>query len=619
MNIICGICSRGRPSGLRSMLAALAPAAPGGEWADPQAGVGLGFGHSRSSPLAEALHFDREAGLAAVVDARLDDRAGLCDALGLQRPQGAALADGELLLRAYRRWAGELPKHLFGDYAFAIWDARKRVLFCARDPLGVKPCYYAHCAAARRFAFAGALDAVLAAPGVSDELDEAVVARALTRAGLDEAERTFFKDVRKLPPGHSLTLTVDAPKGSAVRLARHWRPEQAAAVRRPSDDDYAEEFLSLCRQAVAARVQGADPIGAHLSGGLDSSGITVLAARELRGSGRPPPLAFSWLPDPAGKPPSEVHAPEYERIDAVCRQEGLEVLHRAPNAEDMVRVLRLDGARPGVQVLASEEVVQRCAAERGVRVLLSGWGGDQGASFNGRGHHAHLLLSGRWGRLAALGRALGKGPLRTLADAALPLLHPNARRRRLLRGVGGFRGEPWRRRWLAHPALARRTHVKPKRKPRHWSMRQALLWHLSNGALAERIEGWAAGGAQHGIEYRYPLLDRRLLEFVLGLPPEQFLRGQWNRWLMRRALRGALPASILWNRSKSDPARYDPMFDAFANALPLVRQLLEERTAPPSRAQYVDLPRLLERLDADRFRAEPRWAAIQAALQFLDF
>ena len=150
-------------------------------------------------------------------------------------------------------------------------------------------------------------------------------------------------------------------------------------------------------------------------------------------------------------------------------------------------------------------------------------------------------------------------------------------------------------------------------------MRQALLWHLSNGALAERIEGWAAGGAQHGIEYRYPLLDRRLLEFVLGLPPEQFLRGQWNRWLMRRALRGALPASILWNRSKSDPARYDPMFDAFANALPLVRQLLEERTAPPSRAQYVDLPRLLERLDADRFRAEPRWAAIQAALQFLDF
>ena len=88
---------------------------------------------------------------------------------------------------------------------------------------------------------------------------------------------------------------------------------------------------------------------------------------------------------------------------------------------------------------------------------------------------------------------------------------------------------------------------------------------------------------------------------------------------MRHALRGVLPASILWNRGKSDPARFDPMFDAFANALPLVRQRLEERAAAPSRARYVDMPRLLERLDADRFRAESRWASIRAALQFLDF
>ena len=73
------------------MLASLASASPGGDWADLNVGVGLGFGRSRSSPLAEALHFDRKAGLAAVVDVRLDDRAGLCDALGLQRPQAPLL------------------------------------------------------------------------------------------------------------------------------------------------------------------------------------------------------------------------------------------------------------------------------------------------------------------------------------------------------------------------------------------------------------------------------------------------------------------------------------------------------------------------------------------------
>ena len=607
------------------MLAALAPdGLDAAEWADGAVGLGSRSGETERPSTDPGLYRDRNAGLAATVDARLDDRDALCDALGVPHPDRVGLADGDLILRSYLQWGRECPNHLIGDYAFAVWDARTRTFFCARDHIGARPFYYAE--TVQGFAFASSVDVVLAAPGVSDEFDEAVVARALTRAGLDEAERTFFKDVRKLPPGHSLTFEVNAAERSAPRLARYWQPEHAAAVRRLSDDDYAEEFLSLYRQAVAERVRGTGPVGVHLSGGLDSSGIAVLAARELRRSGRPPPLAFSWLPDLAGKPPDEAYAPEYDRIDAVCRQEGLTVFHRAPNAEDMMRVLRLDGARPGVHVLASEEVVQRCATEQGVRVLLSGWGGDQGASFNGRGHHAHLLLSGRWGRLFALGRARGSGPLRTLADAALPLLHPDARRglRRFLRRPahgrqGDFSGGPWLQRWLAHPAFARRHGVEPKRRRRVVTMRQAMLWGLNNGAIVERIEGWAAGGARHGIEYRYPLLDRRLLEFALGLPPEQFLRGEWSRWLMRHALRGVLPTSILWNRGKDDPARFDPMFNAFADALPLVRRLIEERAAPPSRARYVDLSCLLERLDADRFRAEPRWASIQVALQFLDF
>ena len=622
MNPICGIYSPANPRGLDAMLGALAPGSPGGRWTSPDRAVGIGFaeGNVRSGRPAQVLAVDREAGLAVVADVRFDDLEGLRSALGARSPDCAhhAGAEAELVLRGWRRWGKELPRHLFGDYVFAVWDARKREMVCVRDPMGVKPCYYAWVPATGTFAFGSTLDAVLAAPGVSDEFDEAVVARALTCAGMDETRRTFFKDVRKLPPGHLLTLKVDTAGRPAARLARHWQPEQAPAVRRPSDDDYAEEFLSLFREAVAARLQGADPAGVHLSGGLDSSGIAVLAARELRRSGRPPPLAFSWLQNPEGTPPSEVHAPEYERIDAVCRQEQLAVFHRAPNAEDMVRVLRLDGTRPGVHVLASEEVVQRCAAERGVRVLLSGWGGDQAASFNGRGHHAHLLLRGRWGRLLSLGRARGNAPLRTLASAVLPLLPSDAHR--WLQGRRqGFGGEPWLRRWFVDPDLAKRTHVRPKRWPRILSMRQAMLWLLSNGAIAERIEGWAAGGARHGIEYRYPLLDRRLLEFALGLPQEQFLRGEWDRWLMRHALRDILPASILWHRGKSDPARFDPMFDAFANALPLARQLLEERAAPPSRARYVDMPRLVERLDADHFRAEPRWVSIRTALQFLDF
>ena len=369
-------------------------------------------------------------------------------------------------------------------------------------------------------------------------------------------------------------------------------------------------------------------MGVHLSSGLDSSSVAVLAARELRRQGRPPPLAFSWLPEPGGRPPREDHAREYALIDAVCEREGLQVFHRSPGPEDVIATLRHDVARPGVHVHMNEEVVQRCAEHRGVRVLLSGWGGDEGVSCNGRGYYESLLLRGRWARLCAEFRASGKGPYLFLAEVLLPLAHPDLLRRlrRLLRGKG-----PRRRRRLVDPAFARRAKPLPQPILRRFSVRYAQLWLLRSGHLGERMEGWAASGARRGIEYRYPLLDRRLLEFALGLPPEQYRRGRWNRWLMRHALgaalRGApsgtsaggpvLPPEVCWNRSKADPARIDPLYDSFAEALPALRRELLRRA--PARACYVDMPRLLDSLDADRFRAMPRMGPIRTALQLLDF
>ena len=232
MSYICGIHSPGDTHGLAAILAAFGRTAHGGEWA--AAGGGLGFRYLPDAPGADALYFDHEADLAAVADVRLDDHEGLCHALGVHRSERAVLADGDLVLRGYRRWGRDLPNHLPGDYAFAVWDAGKRILFCVRDPAGVKPCYYA--ATRRGFAFASTVDAVLAAPGVSDAFDEDIVARSLTRAGLGSADRTFFKDVRKLPPGHSLTLAIDASSSPAVpRLERYWQPEHAPASGRNVD------------------------------------------------------------------------------------------------------------------------------------------------------------------------------------------------------------------------------------------------------------------------------------------------------------------------------------------------------------------------------------------------
>ena len=156
---------------------------------------------------------------------------------------------------------------------------------------------------------------------------------------------------------------------------------------------------------------------------------------------------------------------------------------------------------------------------------------------------------------------------------------------------------------------------------REIGVRRTQLWLLQCGLLSGVMEYHAASGARHGIEYRYPLLDRRLLEFALGLPPEQFRRGRWSRWLMRYALAPVLPPDVLWDQGKTDPARMEPMLDTIAEALPAVRREVEvaARAGTLAHARYVDVPRLLERLDPERFRARPRMAPISRALHVLDF
>ena len=612
MNGICGI-HRDRADaadGLGVMLAALAHyGAETAAWTEPareragaacrkeESPVALGC---RWSPVAEeggrsgdALRIERGSGLAVVADVRLDDRSALCAALGVPHAERGGLDDRGLIARAWARWGRDCPNHLLGDYAFAVWDRRARILFCARDHVGVRPFYYAE--TARGFVFASAVEAVLAGPGVDDRLDEATVATWLVRRNLSTNTRTFFEQVRKLPPGHALEVAAGAPP----RLRRHWRPERAPRVRRASDGAYAEELLDLGARAVRDRLRGPDPVGAHLTGGLDSSTVAVLAARELRRAGRPPPLAYTWLP-PRDRQPAAAGAPEYDVIDAVCAGEGLRLFHHCDfNLEDELAMLRRDGVYPGRVFSPWEESVQRQAGEHGVRVLLSGMGGDEGVSFNGRGFCAQLLLSGRWLRLAAECRACGWGLRQVLEETARSLLH--RRRLRLLRLLRRLRRRD--EQYFPHPhpftapAFARRR--LQWRMPRRQAVgaRRTQLLLLQSGHLSRSAERLAAAGAHCGIEYRYPLLDRRLLEFALGLPPEQFRRGKHGRWLMRHAAQSLLPSDCCWRLAKGDSHLFLPIPDNVARAMFLaVHRALESGSASATRTRYVDMPRLLASL-----------------------
>ena len=237
----------------------------------------------------------------------------------------AGLSDSALILMSYARWGAACPEHLLGDYAFALWDPKRQFLFCARDHIGTRPFYYAQ--SPERFVFASDIDSVLAAPGISGEYDEEAVATRLTYGARPLGARTCYRFVRRLLPGHSLRV-----EGGTVRVERWWRPEELPPARGKCDDDFADAVLAACTDAVRDRLRCAGTIGLHLSGGLDSSSIAVLANRELRRQGRPSPVAFSWHPPPGPGSRGEAKAAEYGPIEAMCRQESLQLFYRPPQA-----------------------------------------------------------------------------------------------------------------------------------------------------------------------------------------------------------------------------------------------------------------------------------------------
>ena len=555
-------------------------------------------GHAEASVVA-----DEAAGISLVADVRLYDRAALCDALGVAPAARARTADAALLLLAYKRWGGACAERLEGDYAFAVWDRRRDTLFCWRSPAGERPFYYAHEGGA--FAFGTSVQAVLAAPGIPAGLDEgAVVAMFVRPYQQPHPGHTLLRAVRRLRPGHALEL-----RAGVLRAFRRWRPEEAPRLRLGAPDAYADALLDLVTRAVEDRLRGG-PIALELSGGLDSSAVSVLAARLSRAAGGAPVPTFTWLPRPPTPMPAG-WADSYSRVRSVAAQERLRVFYATFSAADVEAILRLDSALPESSEHPMVDGVYRQAREQGARVLLTGRFGDELASSNGFWHEQHLLLSGRW--LPLLGRTRTEG-LGVLKRAA--------------RGTGRDFAAVWRslkrRLWessrhvnLANPAYMGQVNL-PARPALSWfgGVRDRQLRFLLGGEHDLTFEVRTAGAARHGIECRHPLIDRRIVEFVLGVPPDLFRRDGQSRWLMRRALRCVLPDDVRLNQDKDDPALEGrEMVQPWIDALPTLRQ--RAAAAEPSRTRYLHMEKVLAGLD-ETIRAQnaPRVRFIKA-LNFL--
>ena len=480
--------------------------------------------------------FQTGAGNILAADLRLDDVPDL-----RQRLNAPALPAENLAAEALDRWGDAAPGRLLGDFALAHWNPHSRQLLLARDIAAVRPLVYHH-APGRHFLFASFPYAIHASGLLPRELDETAFIRSMYQ-GYGKVD-TWSRGVVALAPGSTLRLHDDR-----VERKTYWRPTLQPR-RHSTPADAAQELRALLTAAVESRVAGTAPVAAHLSGGLDSSGLTILASRALARQGRQL-FGYSFLLPPEKRIPEDDESPYVEAV--LAQEPGIRWQPVHPRTDggldvDPDRGLPLDEND-------TENAVCRFAASSGAQMVLSGWGGDEGATFNGRGMLAHAFGHLRWlylwRELQAQRRERGLGMRHLLLGQTVsPLLPPWALSAayRLLR-QGGISAKPD----VLNPGpLSQEQHVGDPLRVGS-SLRRTQLALLSSAHLSVRTGNWAHIGSRYGLAFAFPMLDRRVQEFALSLPPTWHVRDGWRRRPYRDAMKGVLPELVRWRHDKLAP------------------------------------------------------------------
>lgn len=458
-------------------------------------------------------------------------------------------SDTEVIVHLYEQFGDDFVDHLNGQFAIGLWDARRKRLVLARDRVGVRPLFYTEVNG--RLLFASEVKALFQVAGVERRLDPIGLAQVFTLWGAI-GYQTVFAGVRSLPPGHLLTAD---ERGIRQRCYWDWDLMADPQIRR-SEDDCAAELKDLLIDAVRLQLRADVPVGAYLSGGLDSSVITAL----IRNHTDVPLRSFSLTFEDA-----EFDESSYQRSLA----------DHIGTAHSSLRVRRSDiaAAFPRVVWHAESAIVRTAPAplmllsehvrESGYKVVLTGEGADE--VFGG-----YDLF-----KEAKIRRFMARSPDSRWRGLILERLYPYLKNspvsgRALTQRFFGEGIEHLREPWFAHltrMTTTRRTlqFFRPELQPQidAWDARRALRESMPSG-----FECWDPMGRDqyleahtlmsgyllsaqgdrvamaNSVEGRVPFLDHRVIEFANRLPPRYKLNGLTEKYLLKRAVRGEVPDLI---------------------------------------------------------------------------
>lgn len=463
-------------------------------------------------------------------DVRLDGRDDLIRQLeqaGETLPP--SVTDEELVLRAWRLWGEKSLPDLLGDFAFALWDGEARRLHCVRDLLGARPFFYAK--SAGQFHFSNTLEALRQAPGVSSKLDPQFIGDFLLREWCQDGEKTAYLDIRRLPAGHALVYSHEE---LCVRSFIQFSAEEPLLLSRT--EEYVEQFQELLERAVRDRLPN-KPCAIFLSGGLDSTSIGAVARKiASKDRARGPLRAYTVDCRPL------FNDQEGHLASLVADSLGIQIeilsAGSCPPFEGWEGAVLRTPEPYNDPFLSLTQRLYRCVQGHS-GVVLSGYGGDD------------ILTGQAWPYLVCLFRNRNFGTIvKTFGQYLL-------KQKRIPPLRGGFRSRL--RRWIGRgesPAefppwldtdFAEQHNLRWRWQGLQQTPSSGHPWHpiaysgLSSRFWSNVLECEDAGWTGVPVELRSPLLDRRLLRFLLRVPPVPWCM---EKELLREAMRGRLPEVI---------------------------------------------------------------------------
>lgn len=496
-------------------------------------------------------------------------------------------SDTEVLLKLYEVHGIDCLQHLRGMFAFAIYDRRKRQMFLARDRVGKKPLKYFR--AGSTFAFASELKALRTLPDCPSDIDVAALHDFLTLMYLP-SPRTGFVGIEKLPAGHYALLDL---RDGSLRIERYWQlsynTEEGVRT-----EEWERRIDATLSESVRLRMVADVPVGAFLSGGVDSGTVVALMSR----SSASPVRTFTV----GGDDPAMDERPQAKRI-ADRFQTDHHPVHVAADITALLPTLVHTYEEPYADPSAIPTFLIARETRRFVTVALNGDGGDE--NFAGYIRYPILLFSEQWRRMPRLLRAVGW--------SGTSLFHRFARSTfsERCRCFAHTIELPWEQRYLQYlsffseeekRALYRTGFGDDLIRTDLWyagftadarSRAQGLLHKVMSMDIAtyladDLLPKVDLGTMAHGLEARSPFLDHHLLELTARMPASLKLRGFRGKWILKRMMRGTLPAEILTRRKRGFRIPLDRWFRGE------LRSWVEERIlgAPPLFWSMFDRPKV---------------------------